>query len=417
MASHASRTGGNRRDPIRAPWVLVAGGFHRHGGMDKANAALAAYLLERQTPLHLVAHQVDPELCEHPGATAHLVPRPLGSFVLGEWPLGRRGQSVAREVTARWPGTRVLVNGGCCNWSDINWVHYVHHAWRCHDQGIPRWLQVRNRLIKSWASRRERFVIPKARVVLANSERTRRALTQYLGLAPGGVHVAYPGTDPAWGPATADERAAARSWLGRSSERPLVIFVGALGGDRRKGFDTLWSAWRALCVRPGWDADLIVAGGGNELGRLRREVAGARLGDRVHLLGFTDRVADLLAAADLLVSPARYEAFGLNVQEAICRGVPALVSSSAGVAERYPSDLADMMLPDPENVDDLVARLLRWRSGIDYWRDRFRPLAIALRNYTWTDMASRIVSLVEESDKLLPPPPDAMLSPKEQFRL
>jgi len=413
MASHASRTGGNGRDPIPAPWVLVGGGFHRHGGMDKANAALAAYLLERQTPLHLVAHQVDPELCEHPGATVHLVPRPLGSFFLGEWPLERRGRSVARDVTARWPGTRVLVNGGCCDWPDINWVHCVHHAWRCHDRGIPPWLQVKNRLIKSWARRRERSVIRRARVVLANSERTRRDLAQYLGLASGGVHVVYPGTDPAWGPATAEERAAARSWLGRSPERPLVVFVGILGGEGHKGFDTLWSAWRALCIRPDWDADLIVAGGGSGLGRLRREVAAARLEDRVHLLGFTHRVAELLAAADLLVSPARYEAFGLNVQEAICRGVPALVTSSAGVAERYPSDLADMMLPDPENVDDLVARLLRWRSSIDCWKDRFRPLATALRNYTWTDMASRIVSLAEESDTLLRPPPDAKLPPKE----
>jgi glycosyltransferase involved in cell wall biosynthesis len=146
---------------------------------------------------------------------------------------------------------------------------------------------------------------------------------------------------------------------------------------------------------------------------MRRDVAEARLGDRVHLLGFTDRVADLLAAADLLVSPARYEAFGLNVQEAICRGVPALVSNSAGVAERYPSDLAEMMLPDPEDVDDLVARLLCWRSGIDDWKDRFRPLANAIRGYTWFDMARRIVSIVEESDKLLRPLRYVRLSSQE----
>src|SRR5207245_5287385 len=58
-----------------APWVLIAGGFRFCGGMDKANAALAAYLLERKTPLHLVTHQVDPEFSEHPGMRVHLVPR------------------------------------------------------------------------------------------------------------------------------------------------------------------------------------------------------------------------------------------------------------------------------------------------------------------------------------------------------
>jgi len=32
----------------RIPWVLVAGGFHSQGGMDKANAALAACLLDER---------------------------------------------------------------------------------------------------------------------------------------------------------------------------------------------------------------------------------------------------------------------------------------------------------------------------------------------------------------------------------
>ena len=38
----------------------------------------------------------------------------------------------------------------------------------------------------------------------------------------------------------------------------------------------------------------------------------------------------------VLVSAPRHEAYGLNVQEAHCRGLPDLVSASAGVAERYP---------------------------------------------------------------------------------
>jgi hypothetical protein len=45
-----------------APWVIVAGGFHQKGGMDKANLALADYLLEREVPVHLVTHSVEPSL-------------------------------------------------------------------------------------------------------------------------------------------------------------------------------------------------------------------------------------------------------------------------------------------------------------------------------------------------------------------
>ena len=369
--------------------------------MDKANAALATYLIERQTPLHLVGHKVDPEFLTQPGVAVHIVPCPAGSFLLGEWLLERRGQEVARDISVRWPGTRVLVNGGNCNWADINWVHCVHHAWGFCDDDAPAWFRVKNRVAKSWARRRERLAIRGARVILTNSERTRRDLVNYLGVAQNHIHVVYLGTDPAWGPATLEERAAAREWLGVSTKRPLVIFIGALGHDQGKGFDTLWSAWQALCTRPDWDADLIVAGGGGGVATWQARITQAALGGRVRLLGFTDRVADVLAAADLLVSPARYEAYGLSVQEAICRGVPALVSGRAGVAERYTPDLAEMTLPHPEDAVDLAARLLHWRSKIDYWKERFLPLASALRGYTWTDMARQIVSIAQSSEAFL----------------
>ena len=111
------------------PWVLVAGGFHQHGGMDKANYALAALLSSRGHPVHLVSHDVDPCLRAHPQITVTQVDRPAGSFFLGDWLLGLRGKAIARATLAQSLRTRVVVNGGNCDWHDINWVHAVHHAW------------------------------------------------------------------------------------------------------------------------------------------------------------------------------------------------------------------------------------------------------------------------------------------------
>ena len=53
----------------------------------------------------------------------------------------------------------------------------------------------------------------------------------------------------------------------------------------------------------------------------------------------------LLAAADLLVSPVRYEAYGLNVHEALCRGAAVMVTRTAGVVERFDHDLEPSLLP------------------------------------------------------------------------
>jgi glycosyltransferase involved in cell wall biosynthesis len=180
-----------------------------------------------------------------------------------------------------------------------------------------------------------------------------------------------------------------------SAGRPLIAFVGALGHDMNKGFDTLWRAWTQLCAGGRWDAELVVAGGGRGVSAWRERAADAGLGARVRVLGFTERVVEVLAASDLLVSPVRYEAFGLNVQEAVCRGVPALVSRTAGVAELYPADLSEMLLSDPTDAADLAARLLRWRGEIDLWKRRFAPFAARLRRHTWAEMAAEIVRIVE----------------------
>ncbi|HKG94580.1 MAG TPA: glycosyltransferase family 4 protein [Gemmatimonadaceae bacterium] len=376
-------------------WVLVAGGFHQRGGMDKANAALADLLSERGCRVELVAHHFDPEYADERRFVPHAVPRPAGSFLLGELLLERRGRAVAAAASARPGGARVVVNGGNCLWDDVNWVHSVHHAWPAFDAGAPLWFRAKNRGVKAWARRRERAAITAARVVVVNSERTRRDVVEHLGVDPARTRLVYLGADPDWGAPSPDERAAARAWIGAAPGQPVVAFVGALSHDRNKGLDTLWRAWTALSTAGGgWDALLVVAGGGSGVAGWQAAADAAGLRDRVRFLGFTPRVRELLAAADLLVSPARYEAYGLNVQEAVCRGVPAIVSATAGIAERYPAELSPMVLADPEDARELAVRLLAWRERAAEWRRRFEPFAGELRAYGWRDMAADFVDAV-----------------------
>jgi glycosyltransferase involved in cell wall biosynthesis len=393
------QAGGAHTGGERTPWLIAAGGFHARGGMDKANAALASYLLERGHTVHLVAHEIDPRLAGHTLARAHVVPRPRGSILLGEQHLSRVAGRLMRALRAENPRARVVANGGNFVSPDINWVHAVHHAWPPVDADAPAWFRVKNRLWHSLACRRERRAIGRARLVIANSERTRRDLVELVGVAAGRVHTVYLGGDA--GPASAREREEARNWLGIEDRRPVVVFAGALGHDHNKGFDTLWRAWHELSAHEGWDVLLVVAGGGRGLERWRARVAGAGLSGGVRFLDFSERLAEVFAASDLLVSPVRYEAYGLNVHEAVCRGVPALVSRHAGVAERYPDALSEMLLPDPEDAADLAARLLRWRSQMQSWKESFEPLAAQLSRRSWADVAADIVALAEETSTRL----------------
>ena len=380
-----------------APWLLIAEGFHQRGGMDKANAAFAHYLVSQGIPVHLVALSIDSDIGGQPGITSIGAQFARGPRPLRKVHLARLGHAVARRLTNHCGNVRVVVNGLNCSWPDINWVHWLHQCWRTPVFNAPLWFRFKHRVETTRASHKERTAFRSAKLLLANSERTRRGLLNLLGVSPERAHTVYLGSDQTWRELTPERRAASRAWLGVATGRTLVAFIGALGYDSRKGFDTLWRAWADLCRLPEWDADLVVAGSGRALPRWRREAAKSGLDERTRFLGFTERVADVLAAADLLVSPARYESYGLNVQEAICCGIPAIVSASAGVAERYPLDLSPLLLPNHEDAYDLARRMLQWRRTKTVWNERLEPTVRMLRSYTWDDMGRRIVELAEAS--------------------
>ncbi len=164
--------------------------------MDAANAALAMYLADRGSKVHLVCHRADDDLRAHKMIEVHRVERPAGSFFFGQWLIDASGRRVARTALAHDTSARVIVNGGNCDWPDINWVHYVHHAWRDVGAGGPPLLQAKQRIDKSVALFRERRALAQARVVIANSNRTRRDLIELLNVPADRVHTVYLATQP-----------------------------------------------------------------------------------------------------------------------------------------------------------------------------------------------------------------------------
>jgi glycosyltransferase involved in cell wall biosynthesis len=243
--------------------------------------------------------------------------------------------------------------------------------------------------------RQERRAIRQAPLVIANSERTCQDLVEHLGVPADRLRVVYLAADPArFRPASAEERAAARSALGWPADAPFFLFVGS-PRDHRKGFDVVLSAWQTLMEDPGWDAHLAVVGTGADDPTWQHGLARSGLRERVHGLKVRDDVHRLYWACDAVISPTRYEAYGLAVHEALCCGLPALVSRSAGVAERFPVELNDLVLPDPEDVDDLALRLKRCRGELGSYRRLITPLSASLRSRSWADVAAEFVRVVE----------------------
>jgi glycosyltransferase involved in cell wall biosynthesis len=292
---------------------------------------------------------------------------------------------------------RSIVNGGNCPYPDINWVHYVHAAYTPDSRtGIVA--NFKKQIDRQIALKDERVALQGAKMVIANSMLTQNHLIDLLDLEPSKIKTIYYGIDAnVFYPPTIAEREKLRGEYSWELDAPIVTFIGALG-DRRKGFDTLFTAWQQLCQDPTWNARLVTIGIGDELPLWKERTAAAGLSDRIEFMGFRRDVPSILRAADCLVAPTRYEAYGLGVHEALCCGLPAITTATAGVAERYTPALQDLLLPDPNNPEDLVRRLYKWQERADYYQQQAIDLSAHLRRHTWDDMARDILNAIAEHD-------------------
>ena len=128
-------------------------------------------------------------------------------------------------------------------------------------------------------------------------------------------------------PATVRKRK--RAELGIGDGETVLLLAGS--GFRTKGVDRAIAALASQpqetlsCLR------LLIAGRGN---RKRAEKLARRLGivGNVDVLGPRDDIRDLMVSADLLIHPARNEAAGNVLIEALATGLPVLVSGNCGFA-------------------------------------------------------------------------------------
>ncbi len=120
----------------------------------------------------------------------------------------------------------------------------------------------------------------------------------------------------------------AKRRLGALPDRPLIGMVGRLSREKRCDL-----AIRALdrLRRQGVDAELWLAGDGDERPSLERLVADLGLAERVRFKGYVADPRPLLQAVDLLVMSSLREGLPNSLLEAMALEVPVVATSVAGI--------------------------------------------------------------------------------------
>jgi phosphatidyl-myo-inositol dimannoside synthase len=159
---------------------------------------------------------------------------------------------------------------------------------------------------------------------------------------------------------------------GLEGKRVLLTVGRIVAAERYKGFDEV------IEVLPDLPNDVVylIAGGGNDLPRLKQKVEQLGLGDRVIFTGLfpeSEKPA-LYNLADVYVMPSRGEGFGFVLLEAMACGVPAIGSRHDGGREALRGGELGILV-DPASAADIrlaISELLahgekQIPSGLDYF--------------------------------------------------
>ncbi|GAA3239631.1 glycosyltransferase family 1 protein [Dactylosporangium siamense] len=186
-----------------------------------------------------------------------------------------------------------------------------------------------------------------------------------------------------------------------------LVLVSRL--SKEKSPELAVEAVRELCRR-GIPVHLEVVGDGPLRARLRRRAAGLPITFAGHVPGRA-RLAELLASADIALSPSRAETFGLATLEALACGVPVVVPRDGAAAELITAAGAGAVTDGtPTGIADGVQALLALPAPAR--RAAARATAEHLPwSGTATAMLDCFTELLASADVSGPRPPRRVLRP------
>ena len=178
-----------------------------------------------------------------------------------------------------------------------------------------------------------------------------------------------------------------RHWA--APDQLLLVHCGRLSLEKRadRSIETV-----AALRHQGVDARLLVVGEGPMRARLKRQAA--RL--PVDFTGFVDdreKVAGLLASADVALAPGPHETFGLAALEALACGTPAVVSRTSALTEILCADSGVCA----DNEADALARAVSAIVGRPEAQRR-RAARRRAEHFTWPIAAAGMLAALGAPD-------------------
>ncbi|MBQ7317005.1 MAG: glycosyltransferase family 4 protein [Clostridia bacterium] len=156
------------------------------------------------------------------------------------------------------------------------------------------------------------------------------------------------------------DKVAKRRELGIPESATLLLSVGEV--NQNKNHQVIV---RAMAQLQRDDLHYMIAGVGHKQDALKQQATALGIGDKLHLLGYRNDVADLLSVADCFVFPSYREGLSVSLMEAMSCGLPCVVSRIRGNTDLIDDKGGALFNPHkPEECVDALRAVLDGDSAI-----------------------------------------------------
>ena len=243
-----------------------------------------------------------------------------------------------------------------------------------------------NRLVDPASRWLTRLAMKRATFVVTKSEHLRQRAIQ-MGIHASKVRTIRNGCNP--NVFHLRDRSAARAQLAVDDKAELVLFVGRL--DTAKGIEELLEAFALLANRRP-NLRLAFVGDGPGGGHLRSKAKHLELEDRITFIGACSslRVAEWLAAADVLALPSYNEGYPNVVIEALSCGRPVIATNVGGILELVNEESGILIAPrDSRALADAIGMAMDRHWDEHSISEQFRR--------SWDEAADELLCICEQA--------------------
>ncbi len=226
------------------------------------------------------------------------------------------------------------------------------------------------------------FALKNASDVIAVSQSTKRDILKFYRIGEAKIHVVYHGFDP-------EDLSHAERFSGLPEK--YIIFLSTL--QPRKNLEGLIDAFRLLKNEfPDLPHKLVVVGRpGWKFERILQKLEDNR--DIVIYLNYLsdDQRRSALAHAELLVQPAFYEGFGMQLLEALWAGVPVACSKVSSLPEVAGEAAVYFDPHNPKDIKNAIKSVLFDKSLSESLVARGRE---RVKNFSWKKCARETLQIL-----------------------